>query len=187
VYCLNAARYLFRAEPTEVSAQRFGETRASEATMSVSLRFPGDRVANFVCSFGAFPTGDLQVVGTQGKLTIENAYEYLGKKTLRIETPRGKRERSFATRDQFGAELLYFSDCVLQGREPEPSGQEGLADVRVIQAALKSADQGRVIKLAALPRAKRLKRPTLAQEIRLPKVGKAKLVATKEPSRETAA
>jgi len=63
--------------------------------------------------------------------------------------------RTFQTRDQFAAELLYFSDCILRGKEPEPSGQEGLADVRTIQAIYKSAKLGRCIKLAALSKSKR--------------------------------
>ena len=41
--------------------------------------------------------------------------------------------------DQFAPEIKYFSDCILNGREPEPSGEEGMLDVRVIEAVLESA------------------------------------------------
>jgi glucose-fructose oxidoreductase len=34
---------------------------------------------------------------------------------------------------------MHFSDCILNDRAPEPSGDEGLADVRVIRALYKSA------------------------------------------------
>ena len=47
------------------------------------------------------------------------------------------RARAFPKRDQFAPELLYFSDCIRKDREPEPSGREGLADVRVIRALLR--------------------------------------------------
>ncbi len=57
IYCLNAARYLFPAEPVEVTAYtasndepRFKEV---EEMASVMLRFPDDQLATFVCSFGA--------------------------------------------------------------------------------------------------------------------------------------
>src|SRR5580700_2833413 len=57
VYCINAARYLFKAEPEEVMAwhakgddARFEEVSACTAAV---LRFPGDRIASFICSFGA--------------------------------------------------------------------------------------------------------------------------------------
>ena len=45
-------------------------------------------------------------------------------------------------RDQFAPELLYFSDCIQKDRQPEPSGEEGLADVRVIEALYRSARRG---------------------------------------------
>jgi len=56
VYCINAARYLFRAEPTEVFAMTAnnGEKRFRkvEEMTSALLRFPEERVATFTCSFG---------------------------------------------------------------------------------------------------------------------------------------
>jgi hypothetical protein len=38
-----------------------------------------------------------------------------------------------AKRDPFAAELVYFSDCILKDKDPEPSGTEGLLDVRMVQ------------------------------------------------------
>jgi hypothetical protein len=40
--------------------------------------------------------------------------------------------RTFAKRDQFGPEKIYFSDCMLDDREPEPAGYEGLVDVHMV-------------------------------------------------------
>jgi len=42
---------------------------------------------------------------------------------------------------QFGAETAYFSDCILQDRDPEPDGEEGLLDVRVIAATNRDLQQ----------------------------------------------
>ena len=39
--------------------------------------------------------------------------------------------REFPVVDQFAGETDYFSDCILNGRDPEPGGEEGLLDVRV--------------------------------------------------------
>jgi len=44
------------------------------------------------------------------------------------------KQRVFAKSDQFGPEVLYFSDCVLENKDPEPSGRDCLSDVRVILA-----------------------------------------------------
>ena len=58
IYCVNAARALFRAEPTEafaMSASLRGDRRFREIDEQVTamLRFPGDRLAQLTCSFGA--------------------------------------------------------------------------------------------------------------------------------------
>src|SRR5262245_53540865 len=183
IYCINAARYLFRAEPFEVMAWRAssresGFRRVAE-TASAVLRFPGDRIAAFTCSFGASDTGWYQLVGTKGDLRLDPAYEYAEPLRLRVTAGNGTRERRFGKRDQFAAELLEFSDCVLAGRDPEPSGREGLADVRLLRALFRSADAGRPVSLTDFAR---LRRPGPDQEIRRPPVSKPSLVHAEPPS-----
>ncbi len=164
-YCINAARYLFRAEPTEafaVSASGRDERFARcPEMMSCILRFPGERLAAFTCSFGAADAGWYQIVGTKGDLKLDPAYEYAEPIVRRLTRKGRTREKRFPKRDQFAPELVDFSDCILSGREPEPSGREGLADVRVIRALLDSARTGKVIRLEEY---ERRQRPTLAME-----------------------
>ena len=76
-------------------------------------------------------------------------------------------KKKFRKSDQFAPELLYFSDCILNGRDPEPSGEEGLADVRIIEGMQRSIASGR---WQALEMRQRKRRPTLRQEIRRPAV-----------------
>jgi glucose-fructose oxidoreductase len=156
VYCINAARTLFGAEPTEVSAlaargsdERFG---AVDEQYTVSLRFPGDRLASFAVGFGAAASDALEIVGTKGALRLEPAFSYGGPRVQRLTGGDKVKTKKFKPRDQIAAELLYFSDCVLNGREPEPAGDEGLADVRVVRAALRSLAEKKPITLQAPPR-----------------------------------
>jgi glucose-fructose oxidoreductase len=81
--------------------------------------------------------------------------------------------RTFPRRDQFAPELLYFSDCIIKNIEPEPSGEDGLQDVRVVRALYRAADTGRPVKL---PPVRLQKRPTLKQEKRRPPVSKPRLI-----------
>lgn len=160
VYCINAARYLLRADPVEVSAVRIdrpGDPRFSEVHegFSAVLRFPEGRVATFNCSFGAAPTGSWRLVGTKGDLRLDNAYEYVGKRELVATIGEKKRKRTFRQTDQFGPELVAFGQSVLGDRDLEPVGEEGLADVRILEALLRSAREGRAIKLSWMPRKRR--------------------------------
>jgi predicted dehydrogenase len=184
IYCINAARYLFREEPEEVFAfsanggdRRFREV--DEMTSAV-LRFPGERLATFTCSFGAADTATYRVVGTEGDVCLDAAYEYAEAMTMTVTVKGKSREQSFPKTDQFAPELLHFSDCVLAGKEPGPSGREGLADIRVIQALLESARTGKAVSLRDFePGA----RPEPEQEIRRPAVKEPELVNVTPPSK----
>ncbi len=180
--CINAARYLFRAEPTEVMAlcANSGEPRFREVEEMTSavLRFPDERLATFTCSFGAADESLYELVGTKGKLRMEPAYTFSGKIEQQV-TVRGRPEtRVYPARDQFAPLLLYFSDCILKNREPEPSGREGWADVRVINALMRSAQTGRPI---ALEPFEKRRRPDLWQEMQRPPVREPELLGANEP------
>jgi predicted dehydrogenase len=177
VYCINAARHLFRAEPKEVTAisVNSGVAKLDEIDESTGavLRFEGERLATFVTSFNAADVGSYRIVGTKGQIRVDPAYEYAGALTYEL-TVNGKTTRARAgKRDQFAPELLYFSDCILKDREPEPSGEEGLQDVRIVQALYRSAETGRGVDL---PPFRKAKRPSGRQRIVRPGVKKPKLV-----------
>jgi predicted dehydrogenase len=177
VYCINAARSLFRAEPIEVMAisVNSGAGRVADIDESTGalLRFDGGRVAAFVTSFNAADVGSYRLVGTKGHIHVDPAFEYADGLAYQL-TVNGKTTRTrIARRDQFAPELLYFSDCIRDGRDPEPSGDEGLQDVRIVQALYKSAETGRAV---AIPSFKRSRRPTRRQLIARPAVKKPRLV-----------
>jgi glucose-fructose oxidoreductase len=141
--------------------------------LSATLRFPGDRLANFICSFGAADQSTYDVIGTKGNLKLVNGYEYTAPVEMQINIGDRKQVRNFPKRDQFAPELVYFSDCILHNREPEPSGQEGLADVRIIEALYASARTGKSVKLAPLSKRQR---PSSTQELGRPPVRKPELI-----------
>jgi predicted dehydrogenase len=184
IYCINAARAIFRAEPIEVSAftSRNGDPRFREVDEMTSavLRFPGDRLAMFSSSFGASERQTYTVVGTKGSIDVEPAFEFAGGIEYRLRVGDRKETKRFGKRDQFGPEIEYFSACVLKGRDPEPSGAEGLADVRIIEALYRSAKTGRAIRLPVPPSG--IRRPKRTQEISRPPVRKPALLHAKAPS-----
>jgi glucose-fructose oxidoreductase len=177
VYCINAARYLFRAEPKEVMAisvnsvpQRLFEIDESTGAL---LRFDGERLAAFVTSFNASDIASYQIVGTKGRLEVDLAYEYSEGLAYRLTIDGRTRQKRIGKRDQFAPELLYFSDCILKNRAPEPSGEEGLQDVRIVQALYESAESGRAVQI---PPYRPTKRPGIRQRINRPGVKEPELV-----------
>ena len=183
IYCINAARYLFRAEPTEVwaTSASIGEARFrnAEEMTAVTMRFPGERLATFTASFGSADIGRYTLVGTKGVLTADPGYEYAEGLGFQIKVGEKTVKRQYPKRDQFAAEISYFSECILKNREPEPSGLEGLADIRVIEGIYRAVKSGRVVKL---PTFDKRSRPSLRQEIRKRPHDKPETVDVTPPS-----
>jgi predicted dehydrogenase len=183
IYCINAARYLFGDEPTRVTAlsasnkddERFREI---DETTSAVMHFPGERLAAFTSSFGAAEVSTYQVAGTKGDLRMDPAYGYSAPLQYFLTVEGKTTKRKFKKRDQFGAEIEYFSNCILKDTDPEPSGKEGLADVRIIRALYESAQTGRSIKLGPFDRSAR---PSKQQEIHKPPVTEPEVVHAESP------
>ncbi|MBE8999572.1 MULTISPECIES: Gfo/Idh/MocA family oxidoreductase [unclassified Nostoc] len=187
IYCINAVRYLFQDEPIEVFAvaankgeQRFSEV---EEMTSVTLRFPNERLATFTCSFGGANVSTYQVVGTKGDLRVEPAYPWQGEIKHYLTINGETQERTFEDHDQLAAEFTYFSDCILQDKDPEPSGTEGLIDVSIIQALYQSIEMGKPVQIQT---SHRHQRPTSTQAIELPPAEKKPdLIHAASPSGES--
>ena len=185
IYCINAARYLFQDEPIEVVgfSANSGEKRFKEVDemFSAILRFPDERLASFTTSFGASDISAYQIVGTEGDLRVDPAYEFAADLKHHLTIKGRTRERTFSKRDQFAPELIYFADCVINDKTPEPSGEEGLADVRIIRALYESASTGQPVSLGEF---RKERRPSIEQELREPPVRKPELVRAATPTRK---
>lgn len=172
IYCLNAARYVFAAEPTQIfaTASNSGDKRFREVpeTVHVLMKFPQDRLANFICSFGAADRSRYEIVGTKGSVVVDPAYEYAEGLSYELTIGEKKKRKKFAKSDQFAPELIHFAKCLRTNRRPEPSGKEGLIDVAIIEAIHRSIMSGRW-ESVSVPQIK-MHRPTLEQEIRRPAV-----------------
>ena len=142
------------------------------------LQFSDNRMATFVCSFGAANVSTYRITGTKSDLRLEPAYAYAGRITLYHTVNDKPKKQTFAKRDQFAAELTYFSKCLNEGRDPEPSGKEGMADVRIIEALYRSAEIRHPVPVAPMGD---LERPSPDQEIQHPPVSEPELVHAESP------
>ena len=185
-YPLNAARYIFSDEPTEiVSAVGTRHPQAGlgnfDDTVSVTMRFPGDRLAHFVLSYYGNTLDTYTVIGTEGSVEVNPGFMY-GKPLEQFITLGEKQShQSFKNTDHFGGEMKYFSDCILDDRDPEPDAEEGYADVRVLEAIVRAVETGERQGLEPFTRTKRI--DTEAQEERLAAKRSPELVNTSNPGK----
>jgi glucose-fructose oxidoreductase len=184
IYCLNAARYLFKAEPEEVTAfairghdRRFKEIPEA---VSATLRFPGNKLATFLCGFGETKVSEYRLIGTEGLLKMDPAFTWHSDVVQTVSHNGKEKKKTFEHRDQIAAEIVYFSDCILKKKNPEPSGHEGLNDVRIIDALRRSYRAHRTVRLPPL---EKKRRPRQAQSIKRAPHKRPKPVKSPPPSR----
>ncbi len=178
VYCINAARNLFDAEPTLVLAD-FVEQNGTDDTTSVILRFPGDRQAQFCLSNSTSSVSSYRIAGSVGDLRVEPAYDYVSEIVHYLTLDGDTQKTSYPRGDQFAPEIRHFSDCVLNDLAPEPSAEEGTCDIRVVEAILASARSKRPVEL---PPYTRQRRPSPAQAAHERPVKKQETVNAPGPS-----
>jgi predicted dehydrogenase len=186
-YPVNAARYIFSSEPIEVVSAtgtkhpESGFDQDFADTVAVTLRFPGERLAQFNLSYFGNPANSLIAIGEKGSVQLDPAYTF-GKSLEQIVfIGEDKSKESFKNTDHFGGEMKYFSDCILNGLDPEPDGEEGFADVRVLEGILQALESGQSVPLEPFARTKRI--DTVSQKMTLGAVSTPDLVDASNPGR----
>ena len=154
-YPLNMVRKLFNAEPIEVMAlgsKTPGSPLDSWDTVTVSLRFPQERLAHFTVSYTLPDTERFQLLGTKGEIEASPCFGYGEGVAIRYRaTINGETtEQVHPVVDQFAGETSYFSSCILNDQAPEPDGEEGWRDVRVVMAIERALETGLPQKLEPL-------------------------------------
>jgi predicted dehydrogenase len=183
-YPLNMVRQLFAAEPIEVHAVGTttpGVDIGTPDTVTVALRFPGERLAQFTVSYSLASSERFQLIGAKGEIEASPCFGYgegVGisyRATIDGETT----EHTHPIVDHFAGETAYFSDCILNDEIPEPDGDEGWRDVRVLAAIERSLVTGQPQSLAPLA-AKRT--AGLGQARRFPLAEVPDLISTEQPT-----
>jgi predicted dehydrogenase len=149
IYAVNAARYLTGEEPVEISAMmsspkddpRFREV---EDIVSFQLRFPSGAIAHGSCSYSYAPASRFVVHGSEGTLLLDPATDYY---EHRLQLRRGAevKEIHIPEANQFALEMDHLSQAIMDDAEPFTPGEEGLQDVRLMQAIYAAARNGRPI------------------------------------------
>ena len=185
IYCINAARYMFQDDPTEVAAftangldPKFAEV---PEMVSAVLKFPRERLATISCGFNHGKVSEFRLLGTEGSVHLDPAFSFTGEKVLTVELDSASKpkETTYKDTDHVGAEIVYFAECVQKGTTPEPDGYEGLADMLIIDAIKESSRTGRAVKVGPF---KPKPRPDQSLEMKMPQVQQPELVNASPPT-----
>ncbi len=150
IYSLSAARYLSGEEPTEVFAHTYQDIddphfKEVEQHCDFQLKFPSGVLASCLSSYNT-NLNRFVVHGRGGQCVLEPGQSYHGVKFLV-----GKHGRlepvDVPEADQFVGEMDGFAQAINGNGPFKATGEEGLQDMRIIEAIYESARTGTSVRL----------------------------------------
>jgi 1,5-anhydro-D-fructose reductase (1,5-anhydro-D-mannitol-forming) len=151
VHLYDLLRFLVGSEVTEVSAMFDVGREAKLETMSmVLMRFATGALAYANGNqLTAMPLNDIVIHGTKGRIDGRGITRNWKEGEMRIVTAAGERSGKYQTYDCYDRLIAAFSRAILDGRDPDPSGFDGMRCVQITDAIQKSAREGRVVEVDA--------------------------------------
>jgi predicted dehydrogenase len=115
--------------------------------MDFTLKFQSGLVAECKTSYAEFVGNRLRIEGETGNIHMEPAFSYGG--LMMGVQHKGERPQTFTPKpaDQFATEIEDFARCVIEGRPTRTPGEEGMQDMKIIEALYKSGADQRPVKL----------------------------------------
>jgi D-xylose 1-dehydrogenase (NADP+, D-xylono-1,5-lactone-forming) len=134
-YCVNALRLLC-GEPERVSCEA-RDRGGVDSRASAVLRFPGDVLGTLECAFDTAPRSSLEVVGSAGRLLVDDPWKAPGVTLVRAD---GEREEVPAElTDPYAREVEDLSEAVRTGSAPLLGREDAVGQARALEALLASA------------------------------------------------
>lgn len=149
-YPITFARFAFGQEPVAVqAAARIDPDYDVDSRVSMLLTFAGDRYANLYTGLDAMGGPGAILFGQKGYITVPQPYHPREKSHFVVHTAESEERFEFDTGHvPFTAAIEQFHDCLLDGAAPLVTADKAVGTLRVIEAALQSAQSGRRIELS---------------------------------------
>ena len=136
VYSIQAARYTTGEEPVSVTAQEYKTVadlfKDVEETVTFQLEFPSGAMANCMTSF-SHNISLLHAVAEKGWYQLNPMSSYRG---IKMNTHKGPVE--FPQINQQATQMDEVAWCIVNKQPMRVPGQEGLKDLRVVEAIYKA-------------------------------------------------
>jgi predicted dehydrogenase len=149
-YCVNVSRWMFGRPPVAVTGISQPSPEGVDEDFLGVLDFGSGQSAQFVSSLSQPYRHHVQLLGTEGTITVPQAFVLRSDDVAIEHTDVDGETRSIPVGgdDEYRLEVEDFARCVLEGRQPEVvSHEDTLWNMRTIDALYASARDGRVVRL----------------------------------------
>ena len=149
VYCINTTRWLVDEDPisaTGISWVR-EKRRYKEVEEGVAFRldFKSGIVLQGTAAYSAAFSSFVHVHGEKGWAELAPAFAFEEERRLSGKVDGKWFDKTYEPIDEFVLEIDAFADRIREAREPEPTGEQGLRDIIIIDAIYRAVKQRRTV------------------------------------------
>jgi D-xylose 1-dehydrogenase (NADP+, D-xylono-1,5-lactone-forming) len=148
-YCVSISRYLLGEPERVIGEQVLGPTGVDMAFHG-TMRFPGDVVAQFDCSFTQPRYERLDIVGEHGWLLVDTPWRKEGEGEILLRHIDHLRRIDAPAANSYVLELENFAAAAAHEAAPLLDRTDAVGQARTIEALYRSAEEGRTVELTAL-------------------------------------
>jgi D-xylose 1-dehydrogenase (NADP+, D-xylono-1,5-lactone-forming) len=139
-YCVSGSR-LLAGEPESVYGQAYTGPTGTDWVFAGALRFPGDIVALFDCGTSLPERDELEAIGTEGSLFLDDPW-HCTTPVIEVRRTDGVERVTLDRVDSYRLELENLADAIA-GEAPLLLGRDdALGQARTIDALFRSAETG---------------------------------------------
>ena len=146
VHPLDLACYFAGSEVDEIVAlTNAGRTDELETLPLILVRFKNGALAYINGNQAvANPRADMMIYGSKGRITGHSTTRPGMEGELLVLVDGEEKSTSFTTRDGFKRAISAFNQAIINNTEANPSGEDGLRSVQLVEAIARSAHEGTV-------------------------------------------
>lgn len=150
VYAIQGARMAANSEPMAILKATTSTTRPEiykdglEETAIATLQFPGGITANIKTSFGEH-SNFINIQCEKGKIELAPFSSY---NNIRGKSPLGELFTPYEVPHQQITQMDREAEAILQKKPALVGGEEGLRDIRIVEAIKKAAATGKMVRLS---------------------------------------
>jgi len=148
-YPISYTRFMVGAEPEAVFGSQVTGLTGTDDTFAGQMRFPGDILAQFDCSFRVQHRTYMEIAGSKGTITVKRPFT--PKHVESIELKQGDKVHKIVVRsgNLYAGEIEDMHDAILEGKPPRVSLQDSRGTVQAITALLRSARENRPVEISS--------------------------------------
>lgn len=146
-YPISYARTLVGSEPVEAFGWQMTGPTGVDELFAGQLRFPGEVYAQFDCGFCAPYRAHVEIVGHEGTLTVPTPFRPGMKEDVMLTRGDETQTISMPGQELYLGEVEDMADAILLGKAPRVSLADSRGNVASLLALLRSAREGKPVKV----------------------------------------